>query len=210
MFIVFEGMDGAGKSTQIRLLTDRLRTGGVPVTLTREPGGSPLAEDIRRLVLEGDPGTMDVETELLLFTAARRDHVRKTVQPALERGDVVLCDRYFDSTYALQCAGGMDEATIGVLHDRFVGLNPDLVVFFILDEEEALARAMARGGAAAVEERFERKGIGFHRKVAANIQARAQMPGRTTLIIDAKGSVEEVAARLDAALVPYLAGRASA
>jgi dTMP kinase len=210
MFIVFEGMDGAGKTTQLRLLAERLRAQGTPVTTTREPGGSPMAENIRRLVLEGDPDAMDVETELLLFTAARRDHVRKTLRPALANGELVLCDRYFDSTYALQCAGGMDEATIAALHDRFVGLDPDLVVFFILDEEEALARAMARGGAAAVEERFERKGIGFHRQVAANIQARAKIPGRTTLTIDAKGSIEEVAARLDAALAPYLATRTAA
>lgn len=203
MFIVFEGMDGAGKSTQLRALAARLAARGVDVVATREPGGSPTAEILRKIVVEGEVGSMDAETEMLVFTAARRDHVRHTIRPALERGALVLCDRFVDSTYALQCAGGVDAGTIADLHARFIGLDPDLVVFLMLDEEEALARATSRGGAAAAEERFERKGIAFHRRVADNLRARAALPGR--VVVDGKGTIEEVADRIDAALADHLA-----
>ena len=98
MFITFEGIDGSGKSTQARLLADTLRAEGHAVVLTREPGGSPGAEEIRRLVLEGDPDRWSAQTEILLFTAARRDHLERTIEPALARGEIVISDRFADST----------------------------------------------------------------------------------------------------------------
>ena len=202
MFIVAEGMDGAGKTTQIRALAERLRARGYDVVLTREPGGSPLAETLRRLVVEGDPGAMDATTELLLFTAARRDHVERTVRPALERGAVVLCDRYLDSTHALQGASGIPAEHIDALHKTYISLDPDLVLFFDLDPQEALNRALARGGDTGAEDRMERKGSQFHARVGAILQERARLPGR--LRIDAKGTPDEVAARVDAALIHHL------
>ncbi|MCB2134988.1 MAG: dTMP kinase, partial [Rhodobacteraceae bacterium] len=102
MFITFEGIDGSGKSTQARLLADHLRAAGHDVVLTREPGGSPGAEEIRRLVLEGDPDRWSAETEVLLFTAARRDHLERTIEPALQAGRIVISDRFADSTRMYQ------------------------------------------------------------------------------------------------------------
>jgi len=202
MFIVAEGMDGAGKTTQIRLLAERLRTAGHDVVLTREPGGTALAERIRALVVEGDPDSMDAHTELLLYTAARRHHVLHTIQPALSRGAIVLCDRFIDSTHALQGAAGVSASTIDTLHHSYVGIDPDLVLFFDLDPDVALTRAVARGGATQAEDRMERKGAAFHARVGAILRERACLPGR--LRIDANGSINTVAGRVDAQLMPLL------
>lgn len=203
MFIVAEGMDGAGKTTQLTNLAQRLADQGYDVVRTREPGGSPLAETLRNLVVCGEPGRMDSATELLLFTAARRDHVHTCIKPALERGALVLCDRYLDSTHALQGAAGVPAHDIDALHDTYVQLQPDWVLFFDLDPQVSLDRALARGGDTSAENRMERKGADFHHRVGAILQERAALPNR--IRIDANGTIEEVAARLDAVMAMLLA-----
>ncbi len=168
LFISFEGIDGSGKSTQARMLADALRTEGHAVTLTREPGGSTGAEEIRRLVLEGDPDRWSAETEILLFTAARRDHLEKTIRPALARGDVVITDRFADSTRIYQgITRGDLRGTVDALHDLMIGVEPDLTLLIDIDPALGLSRARARAGN---ELRFEDMGLatqvamraGFH------------------------------------------------
>ena len=159
MFITFEGIDGSGKSTQARLLAERLRSQGNDVILTREPGGSPGAEEIRALVLTGDPGRWSAETEILLFTAARRDHMEKTVRPALAAGKIVISDRFADSTRVYQGATRGDlRATVDRLHDIVIGQEPDLTLIIDMDPATALNRGLARKSG---EDRFEDFGLGF-------------------------------------------------
>lgn len=154
-FITLEGIDGTGKSTQGRLLAERLQGEGRETVLTREPGGAPGAEEIRGLLLSGDPARWSPETEILLFTAARRDHVERTLRPALERGTIVICDRYVDSTRAYQGSAGLREL-VDRLHELTIGLDPDLTLILDMDADTAALRAEAR--ATPGEDRFERKG----------------------------------------------------
>ena len=145
LFVSFEGIDGSGKSTQARLLAERLRATGREVVLTREPGGSPGAEEIRRLVLTGDRARWSAETEILLFTAARRDHLEKTIRPALARGAVVITDRFADSTRLYQGATRGDlRAVVDRLHEMMIGVEPDLTVVIDMDPGKALARSFKR------------------------------------------------------------------
>ena len=198
-FISFEGIDGAGKSTQVRALAATLRARGREVVETREPGGAPGAELIRALLVEGDPGRWSPETECLLFTAARRDHLERTIRPALDRGATVVTDRFADSTRVYQGAARADlRATVDALHALAIGLDPDLTVILDLDPAEALGRGLARGGA---EDRFERLGLDFQRRLRAGFLAlAAEFPGRCR-VVPAAGDPAEVAARV-AALVP--------
>ena len=162
-FITFEGIDGSGKSTQARMLADRLRDEGREVVLTREPGGSPGAEEIRRLVLEGDPDRWSAETELLLFTAARRDHLERTIEPALAAGKTVICDRFADSTRMYQGLSRGDlREKVDVLHDLMIGREPDLTILIDMDPETGLTRAKGRQG---TEERFEDFGPDLQRRM---------------------------------------------
>ncbi len=178
MFVTLEGIDGAGKSTQERLLVERLRAAGRDVVTTREPGGSPGAEEIRRLLVEGAPGRWSFETEILLFTAARRDHVERVISPALARRAVVICDRYIDSTRVYQGEGRLRE-TVDRLHEMMIGLDPDLTLVLDLDPEEGLRRAAGRSGS---EDRFERKGPQARLR-AGFLAIAAAEPGRC-LVID--------------------------
>jgi dTMP kinase len=190
-FLTLEGIDGTGKSTQARLLAGRLRATGREVVETREPGGAPGAEEIRRLLVEGDPARWSAATEVLLFTAARRDHVERVIAPALARGAVVVCDRYVDSTRAYQ-GEGEGRALVDRLHDLAIRLDPDLTLVLDLDPAEAAARAGGRL-AGRGEDRFERKGAAFQEALrAAFLAIAAAEPGRC-LVIDASGPAEAVA-----------------
>lgn len=198
MFISFEGIDGSGKSTQARLLADHLRGAGQTVTLTREPGGSPGAEEIRRLLVEGGRERWSPETEILLFTAARRDHLERQIRPALSRGETVITDRFADSTRVYQgAARGELGDLVEELHQLMIGTDPDLTFVIDIDPEASLARGLARGGA---EDRFESMGLEFQRRLRAGYAALAQKAPARVRLIDGSGSVDTVAARIRAAL----------
>lgn len=204
-FLSFEGIDGSGKSTQARLLAAALRATGRAVTLTREPGGSPGAEEIRRLVLEGDPDRWSPETELLLFTAARRDHLEKTIRPAVARGEIVITDRFADSTRMYQgLTRGNLAAAVDQLHALMIGVEPDLTFLIDIPPEAGLARATARAGK---EMRFEDMGLEVQRRVRDGFLAlAAQAPARFR-VIDGNRPEAEVAAEVQAVATGWLAGR---
>lgn len=201
LFISLEGIDGSGKSTQGRRLAEALRARGQAVTLTREPGGSPGAEEIRRLVLEGPVDRWSAETEILLFTAARRDHLEKTIRPALERGEIVITDRFADSTRIFQgiTRGDLSD-TVDRLHQLMIGIEPDLTLLFDLDPSVGLSRATARAG---TELRFEDMGLGFQTKARAGFLALAARHPRFR-VIDAVGDADTVAARVWQTVLPRL------
>ena len=180
-FITFEGIDGSGKSTQARLLAAFLKAQGNKVLLTREPGGSPGAEEIRRLLVEGAPDRWSAETEILLFTAARRDHLEKTIPPALENGTTVISDRFADSTRVYQgAARGALRELVDTLHDAVIGREPDLTFVIDMDPGEALRRGLARKSG---EDRFEDMGESFQHRLREGFRdlVRAN-PGRCHLI----------------------------
>jgi dTMP kinase len=197
-FISFEGIDGSGKSTQVRILAARLRA-RENVVETREPGGAPGAEAIRALLVEGATGRWSPETEILLFTAARRDHVERTIRPALAEGATVISDRFADSTRVYQgMARGDLRGMVDALHTLAIGLEPDMTLILDLDPETALARGLARGGR---EDRFERFGPAFQARLRAGFLAlAAEFPDRCR-VVPALGTPDEVAA-LVAELVP--------
>lgn len=192
MFITFEGIDGSGKSTQARLLAARLEREGREVVLTREPGGSPGAEEIRKLVLEGEPGRWSAETELLLFTAARRDHLERVIDPALAAGRVVVCDRFADSTRVYQGTRAGDlRAKVDALHALMIGREPDLTLIIDIDPRQGLARTRARGGE---EARFESFGLALQEKLRAGFLALAREFPERCVVIDGARPPETVAA----------------
>lgn len=190
LLVSFEGIDGAGKSTQLRRLAARLAAEGREVVATREPGGSPGAEEIRRLLVEGAPGRWSPETEILLFTAARRDHVERLIRPALERGAIVLTDRFADSTRVYQgTARGDLRALVDRLHALVIGLEPDLTLVLDADPARARDRLGARGGA---ESRFEAMGEAFRERLRDGFRALAAEFPRCVLV-PAEGPEEAVA-----------------
>lgn len=193
-FLSFEGIDGSGKSTQARLLATTLGDLGQPVTLTREPGGSPGAEEIRRLVLEGDPDRWSPETEILLFTAARRDHLEKTIRPALARGEVVITDRFADSTRMYQGITRGDLAgVVDRLHDLMIGVEPDLTLLIDIDPEVGLSRAVARSGP---ELRFEEMGLAMQARMREGFLALARAHPARFRVVDGAGDPQAVATRV--------------
>lgn len=201
LFITLEGPEGAGKSTNREYLAARLRAEGIDVVLTREPGGTPLAERIRDLLLAPSDESMAADTELLLVFAARAQHLAQVIRPALARGAIVLCDRFTDATYAYQGGGrGLPQERIAVLEDFVQGqLRPDLTLVFDLPVEVGLARASARGQL----DRFEQEGRAFFEAVRSTYLNRAKAaPGRYRLV-DAALSLAEVQLSLDA-LLPQL------
>jgi dTMP kinase len=198
-FISFEGGEGSGKSTQARLLADRLRDAGKTVVLTREPGGTDGAEAIRALLVNGDPGRWSPWAEACLVNAARADHVERVIRPALARGDWVICDRFVDSTRAYQGAGkGIADADLCALHQQVTGgLWPDLTIVLLADPAMGLARAGARGTA---EGRFEAHEAAFHQRIAGFFAALPDREPARCRAFDADQPVETLAGAI-AALV---------
>ncbi|MFV3304497.1 dTMP kinase [Pseudomonas sp. NY15181] len=204
LFITLEGPEGAGKSTNREYLAERLRERGIEVQLTREPGGTPLAERIRELLLAPSDEKMAVDTELLLVFAARAQHIAEVIRPALARGAVVLCDRFTDATYAYQGGGrGLPVERIAQL-EAFVqgGLRPDLTLVFDLPVEIGLSRAAARGRL----DRFEQEGRAFFEAVRSTYLDRARAEPARYRIVDAAQPLAEVQRNLDA-LLPSLLER---
>ena len=192
LFISFEGIDGSGKSTQARLLADHLRDLGHDVVLTREPGGSPGAEEIRALVLQGDPDRWSARTEILLFTAARRDHLERTIQPALDAGKIVICDRFADSTRMYQGLSRGDlRGIVDELHSLMIGVEPDLTVLIDMDPTQGLSRALARQ---TVEERFEDFGEELQRAMRKGFLDLAQEYAQRFVTINGARGIDDVAA----------------
>ena len=200
LFISFEGIDGAGKSTHIAALVDRFRTQGRAVTQTREPGGTPLAESLRELVLHQP---MDALTEALLVFAARRDHIQQVIEPALSRGEVVVSDRFTDATFAYQGAGRGFDATVLAQLERWVQddgsgaiRQPDITIWF----EVPPAVAAERLAKARQADRFEALPVAFFERVAQGYAARAQAAPARFIRIDAHQAPEAVWRSLETAL----------
>jgi dTMP kinase len=200
-FITLEGGEGAGKSTHLRRLGEAMRAAGETVVLTREPGGSDGAEQIRGLLVGGAVERWEPMTEALLHYAARRDHVERTIRPALDAGSWVLCDRFSDSTMAYQGYGqGLERDRIEALHRLVLAdFNPALTLIFDLPVEQGLIRARARAGAGG-EDRYERMGLAFHERLRAGFLDIAVREPARCVILDATRSVEEVAAAIRDAL----------
>ena len=187
-FISFEGGEGAGKSTQARMLRDQLQSHGRNVVLTREPGGSPGAEEIRKLLVEGEPERWTPLAETLLFLAARADHVARLIEPALADGTWVISDRFTDSTFVYQgIARGLGIETVRRLQHAALGdFAPDLTILLDIDPRAGLARAGARG---QKENRFERFDAGFHARLRAGfLQIAADEPTRCAVIDGSRGA----------------------
>lgn len=201
LFITLEGPEGAGKSTNREYLAERLRAHGIDVVLTREPGGTPLAERIRELLLAPSDESMNADTELLLVFAARAQHLAEVIRPALARGAVVLCDRFTDATYAYQGGGrGLSQERIATLENFVQGeLRPDLTLVFDLPVEVGLARATARGRL----DRFEQEGRTFFDAVRATYLNRAAANPARYRLVNAALSLSEVQHALDV-LLPEL------
>ena len=189
-FITFEGIDGSGKSTQARKLAEHLQANGREVILTREPGGSEGAEEIRALVLQGEPDRWSAETEILLFTAARRDHLERTIFPAIEAGKVVICDRFADSTRMYQGLSRGDlRGTVDQLHKLMIGREPDMTILIDMDSGTGLSRALSRQG---VEERFETFGADLQAQMRAGFLSLAEEFKERFVVINGARSIDEV------------------
>ena len=212
MFITFEGIEGAGKSTQIRLLQERLTALGRRILVTREPGGSRLGAELRRILLSLESRDLTPPAEVFLLLADRAQHAETIIRPALDEGRIVLCDRYADSTTAYQGHGRrLDLETLRLLNEMAVaGLWPDLTILLDIEPEAGLTRAVARNhaeGKAVAEGRFEAESLDFHRRVREGFLAEArQAPGRF-VVVDAARPTEAVFADVAAAVDRALAER---
>ena len=205
-FLTIEGGEGTGKSTQAKLLAARLAATGLSVVQTREPGGTPEAEALRALLLNGEVGRWTAEAEALLNYAARDSHLQKVIRPALAADEFVLCDRFMDSTRAYQgYAGQCDMTLLDALESSIVGATrPDLTLIFDLDPAIGLARAKSRGDKS--EDRYERKGLEFHQMLRGGFLSIARIEPARCRIIDAAGTVDEVASRVNAVVQRVLNG----
>lgn len=190
-FISFEGIDGCGKSTQAKILSTKLTDCGNKVLLTREPGGSEGAEEIRNLLLKGNPDRWSAETELLLFTAARRDHLERTILPALESGTTVICDRFSDSTRVYQGVTRGDlRDLVDKLDDAMIPRQPDITILIDLDPNIGLTRALERSN---TEARFEDFGLEMQIKLREGFLSLANEFPKRIMVIDGNRSEAEVA-----------------
>lgn len=189
--IVIDGVDGSGKGVQTRRLHQALLRAGLQSILTREPGGSPAAEEIRKLLVEGEPEKWDSMTELLLMYAARKTHLNDTIQPALKQGQWVVCDRFADSSRAFQgIAGELGLEIVEKVHQLVVGsFEPDMVLILDIPESVALQRALSRGGS---EDRFEKKGSGYQARVRQAFLQIATIDPQRYQVIDANQAIDEV------------------
>ncbi|MDD2581524.1 MAG: dTMP kinase [Desulfuromonadaceae bacterium] len=199
-FITFEGVEGCGKTTQIRLLSELMSRRGMHTVLTREPGGCPIADKIRTILLDAENRALSPLAELMLYAAARAQHVTEIISPALEEGKIVLCDRFCDATLAYQSFGrGIDRAVIDTLNlHACQGVSPDLTVLVDCDPRIGLERARRRIEATSGprEERFELEELAFHQRVRAGYrQLAADQPDRF-LVIDGAGSIEDIFAAI--------------
>jgi dTMP kinase len=212
VFITFEGVEGSGKSTQVEALARRLSERGLPVTLTREPGGTPVGEEVRRILLDlGHEGMLPL-TELFLYLASRAEHTARIVGPRLEAGDVVISDRYADASVAYQGGGrALGAAFVGPLNQAATaGVKPDVTFLLDLDPEEGLSRLAAARGETA-RDRIEREALVFHRRVrAAYLEAAEREPARF-VVVDGRRPRSEiesiVASKVDELLSERLRGR---
>ena len=194
MFITFEGIDGSGKSSQAKRLRERLIQEGHEVVLTREPGGSTGAELIRELLVTGDKGRWSPETEMLLFTAARRDHLEKTIVPALDQGQIVISDRFADSTRVYQGATRGDlRPQVDLLHEAMIGREPDLTLVVDLDPETALSRGLARNSG---EDRFEDFGLDFQKRLRNGFLGLVDQNPNRVVLVDGDGDIDLVSNRV--------------
>jgi len=190
LFITFEGIDGSGKSTQSQLLYDTLNDLGISVIQTREPGGSIGAEIIRSLLVSGDTDRWSAETEILLFTAARRDHLEKTIQPALTKNQIVICDRFVDSTRVYQGVARADlRQTVDELHSIIIKKEPDITFIIDSDPEKSLTRGLARNSG---EDRFEEFGLEFQKKLRNGFSELSKTEKSRCHLINGMRSKEEV------------------
>ena len=190
LFITFEGIDGSGKSTQSQLLYDALNDLGISVIQTREPGGSIGAEIIRSLLVSGDTDRWSAETEILLFTAARRDHLEKTIQPALTKNQIVICDRFVDSTRVYQGVARADlRQTVDELHSIIIKKEPDITFIIDTDPEKSLTRGLARNSG---EDRFEEFGLEFQKKLRNGFRELSKTEKSRCHLINGMRSKEEV------------------
>ena len=202
IFIVFEGPEGSGKSTQARLLANRLTSGDREVVLTREPGGTPIAEQVRTILLDRTNCAMLPETEALLYSAARAQHVGDVIRPALERGSVVICDRFADSTLAYQGGGrGLSIDDLRTIQRLATGgLTPTLRILVDVPVEVGLRR---RFGVEAEVNRLDVAGVEFHERVRAAYLAMAAGDKATWAVVDGEGTVEEVEERIVQAVAQH-------
>jgi dTMP kinase len=212
LFVTFEGLDGSGKSTQMRMLGERLKAEGYDVIETVEPGGTPIGAQIRRVLLDAGNSEITPTVELLLYFASRAQNVGQVIRPALGRGAIVLSDRYTDSTLAYQGhARGLGEEIVRELHRIACGgLDPDVTVYLAIDVKTGLARIRSRNhaleGEAASETRMDDEADAFHDRVRQGYERLIRgEPGRFR-VIDGNGPVETVAAGVWAAVQPLLAG----
>ncbi|NMC50261.1 MAG: dTMP kinase, partial [Desulfovibrio sp.] len=204
MFVTFEGIEGTGKSTQIGLLAKELSSEGLRVAVTREPGGSLIGRELRRILLSLETKNLCDRAELFLYLADRAQHVAELVRPALDEGTVVLCDRFADSTVAYQGYGrGLDPALLGRFNDTATGsLVPDLTILLDIDPETGLRRALSRNlrnGAHVQEGRFEAESLAFHSRVRQGYLTMAALDRKRFRVVDASSAPEEVFAEVLAA-----------
>lgn len=202
LFITFEGIEGSGKTTQLDQAAELLRRQGLPVVTTREPGGTALGLQLRKLLLDL-PEPMDPGAELLLMFADRRQHLREGILPALEAGRIVMCDRYTDASRAYQGAGrNLGEGLVDLLQESFCPLEPDRTYLLDCPVSIALARIAARPG--GDRDRIEREGVAFHERVRAAYRKRARKEPKRFVVLDASASPDEVCRELMDDLEPLL------